>query len=116
MPGMKPSCDSFGRSSSVWLFVSGRSSVDDTPVNMKNAKILRLEATSQCIAREPEWRKSLYMPDILYSGEADLRNDGAELSRRSRDAMSCRAVSGGEYLTGDDKRRRVWLKILEEVR
>ena len=45
-PVMKPSWFSFDSSSSVFCFVSGMSSVEKIPVNMKNAKISRLSCSA----------------------------------------------------------------------
>ena len=54
--------------------------------------------------------------DIPETREADLRDDGAELAARGRDTVRGRPVARRERLPGDDERRRVRPKVLEEVR
>ena len=49
-------------------------------------------------------------------GEANLRDDGAELASRGRDTVCSGAIPCGKHLSRNDEGGSVWTKILEEVR
>jgi hypothetical protein len=53
--------------------------------------------------------------NIPEAGKADLSNNGAELSRSSRDTMRGGTVTGGEGLAGDNEGGSVGSEVLEEV-
>ena len=61
------------------------------------------------------FNKLVLPSDILQARKADLRDDGAELATRGRNAVCRRAVPRGEHLSGNDKRGRVGTEVLEEV-
>jgi hypothetical protein len=59
----------------------------------------------------------LHIFDVVqqWLAKRELCNDRSELATCCGNAVCCRTVTGGEGFSGDDKRGRVWAKILKEV-
>ena len=107
------------------------SSVDPTPVSMKNASICSLPQPT--LRQQSAWptrvinnekhaqmtKKMVLLrgaPDILQVRKPDLRDDSAELPARGRDSVRGGPVARRERLAGDDESRRVRPEVREEVR
>lgn len=52
---------------------------------------------------------------VLHSRTQRLRDDSTDFAQCSTEAMSCRTISGREYLARDDKRGCVGAEVLEKV-
>ena len=103
--------------------VSGINKVEKMPVNMKKAKISRLNnrrGQVLVLLRMEGWNshvldESVGATDVTKSSETDLGNDRSELTTRGRDTVCGRTVTGGEDLTRNDEGGGVGAKVLEKV-
>jgi len=53
--------------------------------------------------------------DVSQAGKANLRNDRSELAASRTDTVCSGTITGGEGLSGNDKRGSVRPEVLEEV-
>lgn len=122
MPATKPSWFSLDNSSRDLCLVSGRSSVEKIPVNMKKAKSSRLYRRFSYGELMNGGGKNIHMlhklvgPTNVYQlGKANLGDDGTELARGSWDTVCGGTVTSGEDFSRNNEGGNVGAKVLEII-